>query len=194
MDNESRRDLEMLEVLTQDDRITQRTLASRLGIAVGLANLYLKRLVRKGYIKCVNVRPNRLRYLLTPTGIAEKTRLTYEYMEYSMHVYRETRQHLRSALQPLTTDGSHRIAIYGTGEAAELAYLSLKELGVEPVVIFDGAGGGRFLGLTVVPIAEQGSFAYDVLILATLNPAAAGVAELTNLGVAPEKIVPLRRG
>ena len=68
----------MLEAVAGNERITQRTLARRLGIAVGLTNLYLKRLARKGFIKFVNVRPNRIVYLVTPKGIAEKTRLTYE--------------------------------------------------------------------------------------------------------------------
>ncbi len=79
---EDHRNLQALEAIAEDSRITQRTLSSRLGIALGLTNIYLRRLVRKGYIKCVNVQSNRLRYLLTPKGIAEKTRLTYEFMQY----------------------------------------------------------------------------------------------------------------
>lgn len=192
MDPESRRDLEMLEALAQNDRMTQRSLALRMGIAVGLANLYLKRLVRKGYIKCVGVRRNRLRYLLTPNGIAEKTRLTYEYMEHSLGLYRDARQHLRTVLRPLAADRGHRIAIYGTGEAAELAYLSLREFGIEPVVIFDLTGAKTFLGMSVVPIAEQRHFSYDLLILATLDHAGRAVTALGDLGISPEKVVPLR--
>src|SRR5947199_10692339 len=98
MDLEDRRNLLALEAIAEDDRITQRTLAGKLGIALGLTNLYLKRLVRKGYIKCVNVQSNRLQYLLTPKGIAEKTRLTYEFMQYSLVLYGQVRQHLRVVL------------------------------------------------------------------------------------------------
>ena len=72
------RELHLLEALHGDQRITQRRLSTKLGIALGLTNLYLKRLVRKGYVKCVTVPHNRMRYLVTPRGIAEKTRLTYE--------------------------------------------------------------------------------------------------------------------
>ena len=63
---ESHRDLQLLEAFTDDQRVSQRTMASRLGIALGLTNLYVKRLARKGYIKCVNVRSNRILYLITP--------------------------------------------------------------------------------------------------------------------------------
>src|SRR5207247_10362736 len=127
-----------------DPRITQRSLATRLGIALGLTNIYLKRLVRKGYIKCVNVQPNRITYLITPRGIAEKVRLTYEFMDYSLHLYGEVRQHLRSVIQECAAAG-RRVAIFGRGEAAELADVSLKDCGLEPVAILDGEGGTEFL-------------------------------------------------
>src|SRR5256885_8109434 len=91
---ESHRELRVLEAISANERTTQRGLAAHLGIALGLANLYLKRLVRKGYIKCVTVPSNRVLYLITPKGIAEKTRLTYEFMEYSLQVFREGRKHL----------------------------------------------------------------------------------------------------
>src|SRR6185295_16550602 len=139
MDIEDRRDLRLLEAVEQDSRVTQRGLAVKLGIALGLTNIYIKRLVRKGYVKCVNVQPNRLRYLLTPKGIAEKTRLTYEFMEYSLFLYGQVRQHLRSVLRSAVHENRKRIAIHGTGEAAELAYLSVAELGLELVAVFDGA-------------------------------------------------------
>src|SRR5438132_5621153 len=135
MDVEAHRDLRLLEAVHQDSRVTQRNLASQLGIALGLANIYLKRMIHKGYIKCVNVQPNRISYLITPRGIAEKARLTYEFMDYPLHLYGEVRQHLRGVLQECAA-AHRRVAIYGLGEAAELAYLSLKECGLEPVAIF----------------------------------------------------------
>src|SRR5262245_63836924 len=144
MDVEEHRDLRALEAVQQDSRLTQRGLASKLGIALGLANIYLKRMIHKGYLKCVNVQPNRISYLITPRGIAEKARLTYEFMDYSLHLYGEVRQHLRGVLQSCAA-ADRRVAIYGRGEAAELAYLSLKECGLEPVAIFDIESGTEFL-------------------------------------------------
>src|SRR5712664_4428392 len=105
LDVEGHRDLRLLEAVEQDSRVTQRSLATKLGIALGLTNIYLKRLVRKGYIKCVNVQSNRITYLITPRGIAEKARLTYEFMDYSLHLYGEVRQHLRHALQECAAAG-----------------------------------------------------------------------------------------
>src|SRR6266536_1570953 len=125
MNVEARRELTVLEAVAGNQHITQRNLAGKLGVALGLTNIYLKRLIRKGYIKCVNVQSNRLLYLITPQGIAEKSRLTYEFMDYSLHLHREARQHLSEVLRPCRDAGARRIAVYGIGEAAELAYLSL---------------------------------------------------------------------
>src|SRR6187401_2448069 len=98
MDLQGQRDLLLLSELDRDGGATQRTLSSKLGVALGLTNLYLKRLARKGYIKITTIPRNRIRYLLTPQGFAEKSRLTYLYMEYSLSHYRDMRGRLRDAL------------------------------------------------------------------------------------------------
>jgi len=192
MDVEAHRDLRLLEAVHEDSRVTQRGLASQLGIALGLANIYLKRMIRKGYIKVVNVQPNRITYLITPRGIAEKARLTYEFMDYSLHLYGEVRQHLREAMRDCAAAGQ-RVAICGRGEAAELAYLSLKESGLEPVAIFDTEGGHQFLGIPVRPLKEHDHTEFDLIIVATLDPANSWTMELLDAGVPADKLFPLRR-
>lgn len=193
MDIEAHRDLQLLEAVEQNARVTQRTLATKLGIALGLTNIYLKRLVRKGYIKCVNVQSNRISYLITPRGIVEKARLTYEFMDYSLHLYADVRQRLRTVVQDYAA-ARRRVAIFGCGEAAELAYLSLKEAGLEPVAIFDADGGHGFLGMPVSPIADHAAFDYDLIILATFERSAQQLLTLlVDEGVPREKIFPLRQ-
>src|ERR1044072_2908662 len=193
MDVEAHRDLRLLEAVHEDSRVTQRGLASKLGIALGLANIYLKRMIHKGYIKCVNVQPNRISYLITPRGIAQKARLTYEFMDYSLHLYGEVRQHLRGVLQECAA-AHRRVAIYGRGEAAELAYLSLKEFGLEPVAIFDGESGREWvLGMPVRPISEHREVGFDLMISATLERSSDHVAALVRDGIPADKQFPLRR-
>src|SRR6185436_11547132 len=192
MDIEAHRDLKLLEAVEADSRVTQRGLSTQLGIALGLTNIYLKRLVHKGYIKCVNVQSNRITYLLTPRGIAEKARLTYEFMDYSLHLYGEVRQHLRAVLIDCAAAGA-RVAISGRGEAAELAYLSLKESGLEPVAVFDKDAGQEFLGMPVRPIAEHDQVEYDLIIVATLDRSGQQMTDLLDAGVPREKLFPLRK-
>jgi DNA-binding MarR family transcriptional regulator len=192
MNSDARHELSLLEALTEDAHVTQRNLSAKLGMALGLTNIYLKRLVRKGYIKCVNVRSNRLSYLITPSGIAEKTRLTYEFMDYSLQLYKDARIRIRAALAPVAARQSVRLAIYRTGEAAEIAYLCLKECGVEPVVVFTDHGDGHFFSIPVRPISGHSSVTYDALIVAAFDDTATRVQFLERLKVPREKLVLLR--
>ena len=192
------RDLEILTAVDEGGALTQRALAQRLGVALGLTNLYLKRLSRKGYLKIVEFprKPatrKRLRYLLTPKGITEKTRLTYEHMSYALNLYRRTRETLRHTLAELAPAGAKRIALYGTGDAAELAYLTLREFGLEPVAVFAAQGGTDFLGYRVRTAAELTQEEIDRVIVATFERPEPVVAELTALGVPAAKLVTLRR-
>jgi DNA-binding MarR family transcriptional regulator len=189
---ESRRELTVLDAVEHDQHITQRSLAAKLDIALGLTNIYLKRLIRKGYIKCINVHSNRLLYLITPQGIAEKSRLTYMFMGHSLQLYREVRQHLSEVLRPCHDAGARRIAVFGTGEAAELAYLSLKENGLEPVAIFAVEGGGTFLGMRIRGLDECSDVVFDRLIVATLDWPAPLVSQLVRAGIPAEKLVTLQ--
>src|SRR2546423_2550602 len=141
MDLQGQRDLLLLSELDRDGGATQRTLATKLGVALGLTNLYLKRLARKGYIKITTIPRHRITYLLTPRGMAEKTRLTYLYMQYSLSYYRDMRKRLKVVLTELASAGAKRIVIYGTGELAELAYISLREMNLTLVGFVDGDQG-----------------------------------------------------
>ena len=190
MDVESRRDLQLLEALEQESTITQRTLSGRLGIALGLTNLYVKRLIRKGYVKCVTGSPNRLVYSLTPKGVSRKARLTYEFMKYSLDFYRDARRHLRRSLTDAVAE-QKRVAIFGTGDAAELVFLLVREMGLELVAVF-AEREGQFLGLPVRVIADHVTVPYDVLIVAALERPAGTLKRLGQLGVATERIVMLR--
>lgn len=195
MEREALRDLEILAELARGEQVTQRRLAARLGIALGLTNLYLKRLARKGYIKITSIPPGRLRYLLTPKGITQKTRLTYEYMDHSRQLYRETRMSLRQKLLPLVQHGPHartQVALYGTEEAAELAFLTLRELGLEVTAVFTEDGGGTaFLGLPVRSLGELTPGGQELVIVASFTPAPHAVARLRARGLSPTQIVTL---
>ena len=198
MERQGQRELEILTAIGEGRPLTQRDLSQRLGVALGLTNLYLKRLARKGCIKITEFpsRPaarKRLRYVLTPKGLLEKSRLTYDYMTYSLTIYRRTRETLRDVLSHLPGDGAKRVVLYGVGEAAELAYVTLKELGLEPVGVFAREPGGEFLGFPVRKIDEVLEDQVDGIIVATFERPEPHLAELVGLGIPRAKLLTLRR-
>ena len=83
--------LNVLSALTEDNKITQRSLSSKLGIALGLINAYMKRAMDKGLVKIKHVPKNRYLYYLTPKGFTEKAKLTAEYLKTSLTFYRMAR-------------------------------------------------------------------------------------------------------
>ena len=189
MDQSSQHEFRILTEIASKGNVTQRTLAKDLGIALGLTNLYMKRLVRKGFVKIGGVHPHRLRYLLTPQGIVEKSRLTYEYLQFSLWLYKHTRGKLAETLRPLIETGVKRYALYGLGEPAELAYLTLREVGLEPVGIFAQHAGGEFLGLPVRPMSELATVDYDRVIAAVFMPVADTALEPLRALVADDKLI-----
>ena len=198
MDRQDARALEILSAIEEGRSLSQRALAARLGIALGLVNLYLRRLSRKGYVKITEfpAKPaarKRLQYLLTPKGLAAKSRLAYQHMIYSLHLFRRTRETLHAALALRVGQGMKRVALYGPGEAAELAYLTLKEFGLEPVGIFASSAGGEFLGYAVQAASSLRAEEIDAVIVATFDRPESDVATLVRCGVPADKCLTLRR-
>src|SRR5712692_10791427 len=190
MDLHGQRDLILLRELNRDGGATQRTLAIKLGVALGLTNLYLKRLARKGYIKITTIPSHRIKYLLTPRGMAEKSRLTYLYMQYSLTYYRDMRQRLKVVLTGLARAGAKRIVICGTGELAEMDYISLREMDLTLVGFVDG-DQGTFLSYPLWPIEALPNWEFDAVLIADLEEAKKIQARLVHAGVPREKITTL---
>jgi DNA-binding CsgD family transcriptional regulator len=93
--NEELRELTLLEKIENDPNVNQSTLATQLGVAVGTVNWHLKRLIAKGYVKVKRAERKKLRYIITPDGIALRARLAVDYVERSFSLYRNTRQRVR---------------------------------------------------------------------------------------------------
>lgn len=191
MDLQGQRDLLLLSELDRDGGATQRSLALKLGVALGLTNLYLKRLARKGSIQITIIPRNRIRYLLTPQGMAEKSRLTYQYMQYSLSYYRDMRGRLKEMLSSFDGTNGQRVVIYGTTELAELAYLSLREMNIDCVGFIDGSSRESFLSCPVSSPEGIDGWQFDRVLIADLEHAAACEEQLVRSGVPREKVLRL---
>lgn len=144
--------LSVLTSIERDSAITQRKLAHELGIALGLANAYLRRCVRKGLVKMRQVPINRYAYYLTPQGFAEKSRLTAEYLAVSLDFFRRARTDCAALFRQCEANGWRKAALYGAGDLAEIAVLSAGDTRVEVLCIIDSEQPGRRCGgLPIVP-------------------------------------------
>lgn len=191
MNIQGQRDLRLLTELARDGAVTQRSLATKLGVALGLTNLYLKRLVRKGYIKITTIPPHRIRYLLTPQGFTEKSRLTYLYMQYSLSHYRDMRTRLREALIRATENGVKRVVIYGTGELAEMAYLSMREMNLTLVGFIDDGDRDSFLSYPVWRSEALAGWEFDAVLLADIEQTGRQTEKLLQHNVPDRKVLTL---
>ncbi len=100
----------LLKLLAEEPEISQRDLASRLGISVGKTNYCLSALVDKGLVKINNFRRanNKLAYayLLTPGGIEEKASVTVSFLQRKMREYAELQEEIDVLRQEMLLSGA----------------------------------------------------------------------------------------
>jgi hypothetical protein len=191
MKTEEIRELKLLtDISSGDTAITQRSLARTHGVALGLTNLLIRRLAKKGFIKITHMKGKHLRYLITPQGIAEKTRLTYQYIHYSLYYYRQIRQFLSRSLSAFAATNRRNILLIGTGEVAEIAYLTVRELGLNLTGFIDGrAANPTFLNYAVHSFEDLPHLSFDAAIIASLQDRSEVYGELLRANVREEDIV-----
>jgi DNA-binding MarR family transcriptional regulator len=142
--------LGILEAIEKNEDVTQRRLANHLGVALGLANSYLKRCARKGFIKVQHAPANRYLYYLTPKGFAEKSRLTANYLSSSFDFYRKASNSFTSIYIESTSNDWRRLLFCGLSELTEIAYIRAQEFDVQLIGIWDSEiSVGNQLGLPV---------------------------------------------
>ena len=125
------RELIILDQIEQNPDVKQTTLAEQLGVAVGTVNWHIKRFIEKGYVKVKRAERRKLRYIITPEGLALRARLTVDYIDNSMRLYRRTRQRVIDALEEVHQAGYDRVRIVGDGDLAEVIRLTCLEQGVK---------------------------------------------------------------
>jgi DNA-binding MarR family transcriptional regulator len=147
--SESTREMALLEQIEKDPDVTQASLATQMGVAVGTVNWHIKRLIGKGAIKIKRAERKKLRYIITPEGIALRALLTVDYIEQQFLLYRNTRQRVREHLEQIKAAGFEEASIHGEGDVADICRLSCLEQGV--AVTTDGnAPVLEVVGLRVV--------------------------------------------
>lgn len=172
MNNQQKQDtatLAILQTIENQNDVTQRHLADKLGVALGLANSYLKRCVRKGLVKVQQAPANRYFYYLTPKGFSEKGRLTTEYLSDSFNFYRKASESLAEIYSDCQSKGKQKFIFCGISELAEIASVRAHEYEIKVMGILDTDSKKKmFLNLPVSKrLSEINEF--DVCLLTSLD-------------------------
>lgn len=195
---EAEHDRKVLQAIASGQRVTQRSLSSELGVALGLTNLLIRRLVGKGYVKVSKMGRRHVRYLMMPAGWEALAAATRQSLENTVHLYTETREHIRCSLSQISSrcrpngDGQKRVVFYGAGDVAEIAYVSLQTTDLTLVGVVDDHRQGQFFNLTInapdqLSAETLGTVSYDDLIVTSLRHADAIVAKLAERGLRADR-------
>jgi DNA-binding MarR family transcriptional regulator len=166
METQDIRILKILEKVQDENPPSQRDLARELNISLGLVNSFIKRLALKGYVKATTIPRKRIKYILTPKGMTEKTRLTYSYIQYSYQFYRTSRQKLRRLFADLELQGVRRIVFFGASDLAEIAFVSLLETTLDLVAVVDDRRlGKKVLGREIIDSRRLAQILFDRIVV-----------------------------
>jgi DNA-binding MarR family transcriptional regulator len=193
MEKKERNTLKILQEIENDNTLTQRDLSKKLNISLGLVNIFIKRLVQKGYFKITTIPPNRVKYLLTPKGIAEKSRLTFDYLQYSLRFYNKIKTLLLNIYKELESLQVKSIAFYGVGEVAELAYLFLQQTNIKLVGVVDNEEEGEiFFGFNVLKTKSLAELNTDYILLTTMDGYNEAIDEILKNGISKNRIIKIK--
>lgn len=156
----------------EDGATSQRRIAADLGVALGLVNAYLKRCVKKGYVKVREAPARRYAYYLTPHGFAEKSRLTVEYLSHSFSFFRRAKADCVDVFLAARDRNLHNLVLCGKSDLTEIAILSALESGVSIIAVIDkDPGVASFAGINVFPAYGNLTEPFDAVVVTDLRNA-----------------------
>ena len=192
MDHKDIRTLRILEEIEKGHTPSQRDLANELNISLGLVNSFIKRLANKGYFKIINIQRNRVKYLLAPKGVAEKTRLTYEFIKLSYQFYNGAREKLRSLYQRLESEGCCQLIFYGAGDLAEIAYISTQGTSINLVAIVDNYSKGKqFFNVSILDPEDLNTLSFDKILITSADSVESVYKNILDKGISSNRIITL---
>ena len=190
MEKEDLNILRLMREIDRDGNSSQRELSRRLNISLGLVNTFLKRLVKKGYFKVKTMPRNRVKYFLTPAGLARKSRLTIEFLQYSLHFYDDIKSLILNIYQVMEQKKVKQVLFFGAGEVAELAYLYLQQTNIQlSGIIDDQRKGDTFFKYEIGGSENILDLLWDMILITSLDNKEEKIQDLNMMGISREKIV-----
>src|SRR4030042_3910092 len=175
------RELSLLQELEKNPIVSQRALSNKFGIALGVTNACLKRMVRRGWIRITSLNHHKIGYFLTPKGFAEKTKLRLHLISWTVQHYSTLKDIIGVKLLEMQKKGAERIVFYGVSDEMEIAYITLQGLNLKLVGIVEDED----------KIDRKESFGFElkgIKQIATLNPDAVLITSLIGQDGKREKL------
>jgi len=189
------RSLLLLDEISKGNELTQRDLSKTLGVALGLINSYVKNLITKGYITVSKIPKKRYQYYLTPSGLSEKTRLTFQHFQNFTNLYKVARRDFHNFFNQIQNSEIKEVVFCGVDEVTEIAFLSLKETTLKLTgVIDDHEAGKSFFGQKIRPIKDIGKIHFDLIVIALFKNGREIKRQLLDLGIDEKKIFDMGSG
>ena len=190
MDSRDYKTFRILEEISHNNGISQRTLAEKLNVSLGLVNSFVKHLAAKGYFRARALPRERVRYILTPEGAAEKTRLAYDYIRHSFDLYKKSYNVIHGTVDSLTESGVRTVAFYGVGGISDLMHQVISRTSLELVAVVDDFHKGKvFHGRTAIGLDEVHSVQFDRMIVTMFDNQQYSSEIIIKAGVDRDKIV-----
>ena len=181
--------LRLMGEIERDGSPSQREFSRRLNLSLGLVNTFLKRLVNKGYFKVKTMPRKRVKYFLTPEGLARKSKLTIEYLQYSVNFYREIKNLLVSKFKEMEENRKSSILFFGAGEVAELAYLYLQLSDIQLVgIVDDRQNVDDFFDFKIEGLDRLDRGDWDAVLVTRLDDTDRDIKYLIEKGVASNRV------
>lgn len=158
----------ILTNIQNDKNVSQRSLSTQMGVNVASINFALKRLVSKGFVKMTGVNPRRIKYIVTPKGLAAKSELAYKFFDRNFHFYKDVRNDIENRIQEVSNGKRVKVAIYGINQLSEITVLAIQNMGLELVGIFNGQINNKirkFLGYEVYKPENMKSVQPSIVLL-----------------------------
>lgn len=164
--------LGLLTSVEADGARSQRRIAAELDVALGLVNAYLKRAIKKGFVKVGQAPARRYAYYLTPQGFTEKSRLTVQFLSSSFSLFRKAKEEYAKILDRSQALGFRRIVLAGQSDLCEIAILCAVDGPISIVAVVDpDVAATRFIGVKVVSSYALVDEPFDAVVVTHLTAA-----------------------
>jgi predicted transcriptional regulator len=151
----TKKHLDTLLELKENPSLSQRSLAHKLNISLGLTNSILQNLIHRGLIKIQKLTGRKILYLITPKGMIQATNFIYDRVQETQHYYQYAKDLLTTHFINLYDKGARKAVIYGTNQLAEITYLSILDTPLKlHSILSDDPSKKKFLGHDVLTLSD----------------------------------------